>query len=193
MADRDPAKIALFDLDGTLADYDGQMRKGLAHIAGPMEPEFLDPSFDVHSETRPWLEARKRLIKQQPGWWRNLPRFQLGWDVLQAAKKIGFDITILTKGPYTTTSAWTEKVDWCRNLLPHTKVTITEDKSAVYGRVLVDDWPAYVEPWLAVRPRGLVIMPAHPWNRDFEHDRAIIYDGSNIEEVIAAMQVAFDR
>lgn len=31
-------KIALFDLDGTLADYDGQLLKDLQHIASPHEP-----------------------------------------------------------------------------------------------------------------------------------------------------------
>ena len=30
--------IALFDLDGTLADYDGQIRKDLTKIASPNEP-----------------------------------------------------------------------------------------------------------------------------------------------------------
>tara|TARA_Y100000310_G_C20512920_1_gene729762 strand:+ start:436 stop:588 length:153 start_codon:yes stop_codon:yes gene_type:complete len=48
-------------------------------------------------------------------------------------------------------------------------MTITEDKGIVYGKVLVDDYPCYIKRWLENRPRGLVIMPAHSYNRDFEH------------------------
>lgn len=189
---RDPAKIALFDLDGTLVDFDRAMRDGLARMLSPGESRITEET-NIWSEERPWLEERKRLIKTQPGWWANLPVFQLGWDVLAEARDIGFDINILTKGPYNTTSAWTEKVDWCRRHVPYTKVTITEDKSLVYGRVLVDDWPKYVEPWLANRPRGIVIMPAQPWNKDFKHARALRYDGTNRTEVRAALVQAFER
>ena len=55
---------------------------------------------------------------------------------------------------------------------------MTQDKSFTYGRVLVDDWPDYVTSWLEHRPRGLVVMPAHPWNVDFNHPNVIRYDGS---------------
>lgn len=188
----DSAKIALFDLDGTLADFDGAMRRDLNSLASPSEP-LIGPEDDIWDEKKQWLENRKRLIKNSLGWWRELPRFELGWDVLREAKEIGFDITILTKGPYTTTRAWTEKVDWCRANLPYTKVTITEDKSTAYGRVLVDDWPDYFMPWLQKRPRGLVIVPAHPWNKDVKHERVVRYDGSNIEAVREALRKAFDR
>ncbi len=185
----DPARIALFDLDGTLADWDGHMRDHLTRLLSPGEtlPE------QIHDEKLPWLKARMDVIKRQTGWWKNLPVFQLGWNVLNMARSIGFDISILTKGPYNTTSAWTEKVEWCRERLPHVKVTITEDKSMVYGRVLVDDWPEYVEPWLRVRPRGIVIMPAQPWNRKFRHERAVRYDGTNGPEVELALGQAFNR
>jgi hypothetical protein len=196
----DPSKIALFDLDGTLVDFDGAMRRDLNSMASPTE-KLLGPEDDIWDEKVSWLEARKNFIKNRPGWWRMLPRFQLGWDVLNQARKTGFDITILTKGPYLTTTAWTEKVDWCRGNLPYTKVTITEDKSTAYGRVLVDDWPKYIGPWLIKRPRGLVIMPAHPWNMPEEmkafpkeyFDRIVRYDGTNIDQVKEALQKAFDR
>jgi len=193
----DPAKIALFDLDGTLADFDGAMREGLKKIMGPMEglPD------DIGPDHAPWFRERKRLVKNQPGWWENLPRFQPGWDILDMTRKLGFDVSILTKGPYNTTAAWTEKVNWCRRELPGTKVTITEDKSTAYGRVLVDDWPEYIDPWLANRPRGVVIVPAHPWNTPARladislspTNRIVRYDGKNMGEVVAALTYAFNR
>jgi 5'-nucleotidase len=189
MAKKDPAKIALFDMDGTLVDFDGAITRDMRKIQHPSEVPFLRETEDVDR----YIDERLNLIRRQPGWWRNLPRFALGWDILGEAQRIGFDITVLTKGPYNTTSAWTEKVEWCRRELPEVKVTITEDKSTVYGRVLVDDWPSYVDPWLEKRPRGVVIMPAHRWNADYKHERAFRYDGKNLPEIIDVLQKAFDR
>ena len=186
----DPAKIALFDMDGTLVDFDGQMERDMRKLQSPSESPYRRLPGD---EDVPYLDERMKLIRRQIGWWKNLPKYQPGWDVLQIAREIGFNITILTKGPYNTTSAWTEKVEWCRRELPDAKVTITEDKSTAYGRVLVDDWIPYVEPWLEVLPRGIVIMPAHRWNESFIHTRVVRYDGTNLDVVRRALQTAFDR
>lgn len=197
MADTEAVRLALFDLDGTLADFDGAMQRDMRTLQAPGEEPFVRADDKGPS----YLQERMRLIRKQPGWWRNLDRFQLGWDILTEALDIGFDVMVLTKGPYNTTSAWTEKVEWCRANLPYrTKVTITEDKSAVYGRVLVDDWPEYVEPWLAKRPRGIAIMPAQRWNKDYYEtgsekfkERVVRYDGSNKDLVRAVLKKAYDR
>lgn len=186
----EPEKVALVDMDGTLVDYAGQMRRDLAALAGPDDPPWQDFSDD----TPPHIRRRCDMIKRQPGWWLNLPDFPLGHDALRVCRDVGFDIHVLTKGPYRTTSAWTEKVEWCRTHLPDdVKVTITEDKGLVYGRVLVDDYPDYLARWLEWRPRGIGIMPAHPYNAGFRHERVIRYDGRNMAEVAAALRAAFDR
>ena len=70
---------------------------------------------------------------------------------------------------------------------------MSQNKSLVYGKILVDDFPEYVEPWLKNRPRGLAIIPAHPWNKEFKHDRAIRYDRSNLDQVRKAMEIAKQR
>lgn len=190
MSDRRPEKVALVDMDNTLVDYAGQMRADLAALAAPSE----DPWDDFDPATPGYVRRRSDAIKSRPGWWLNLPNFQLGHDVLAMLQDVGFDTHVLTKGPHRTTSAWSEKVEWCRNNLPaDTKVTVTEDKGLFYGRVLVDDYPEYLERWLEWRPRGLGIMPAHPYNADFRHERVVRYDGTNMGEVVAALQAAFDR
>lgn len=99
--------VALFDMDGTLFDYDGQLREDLATLMSPNEtmPE------DIFDESIPWLKARMHLIKSQPGWWRELPKLQLGWDVYHVAVELGFCIDILTKGPRSKPQAWAEKVE----------------------------------------------------------------------------------
>ena len=157
----DPA-VALLDLDGTVADYEGAAKREMDTLRSPDEPQMTY----VRDEEPQWLKARRALVTRQPGFWRNLPLLSLGYAIYGALDELGFSIHVLTKGPSSKTKsrAWTEKVDWCRTHLPRAKITITEEKSLMYGRVLVDDWPEYFLPWAEHRPRGLVLVPAQPWN-----------------------------
>lgn len=174
-------KIALFDLDGTLTDYFKSLRRDLNAIKSPHEPELGDIfRNELH------IEARRHMITSQVGWWLKLEKFQLGWDILEEVKKLNYKIVVLTKGPTNKYSAWSEKVEWCNKHLSEyiEGVTITHNKGLVYGKLLVDDYPPYVEDWLKWRPRGLVIMPAHEYNKDFRHPNVVRYDGTNMDEVI---------
>lgn len=179
--------IALVDMDGTLCDYEGQLRREAAAIVGP--------EVNIHE---PKWEKLVDLIKQRPGFWRELPPLDFGFQVVDLLHQYSFDVHVLTKGPYRTTSAWTEKVDWCRKHLPNVPVTITENKGMVYGKVLVDDWIPYCEAWLKWRPRGKVIMPAHGYNEGFDklHPANVVRaDSSSLDRVkevikIAAMEAA---
>lgn len=188
-------KIALFDMDNTLCDFQGQIIEDLNRLRGPDEPEVAN--LDNLPE---YLEERMSVIKIVPGWWRNLPRLQDGFRLLSAAIEIGFIPHILTKGPVRTVSAWTEKVEWCRSYidqLGYTKqpidITITQRKGLVYGTVLVDDWPPYIEQWLKWRRRGLVVMPARDYNAGFRHPQVIRYNDDNFEEVVEQMRKAYLR
>lgn len=149
-------KIALFDMDGTLVDYHNVLKNDMIKLISPTE-KISD--FEGNLSVSNYLYERKMLITSQPGWWENLPKKQEGWDILEMCKQIGFEIMILTKGPYDRSLAWSEKVRWIKKHLQDDNITITTDKSIVYGRVLVDDYPDYVQAWLYHRPRGLVIMP----------------------------------
>lgn len=181
--------VALLDMDGTVADYTGAIIRDLEKLRAPCETGPLIYPKDQEPEH---IKARIRLIREKPGWWRNLEKLEQGFKVVEMLKKIGFHIHVLTKGPWTNPNSWTEKVLWCREHLADIPVTITENKGLVYGRVLVDDWPPYLRSWLAWRPRGLVIMPAQPWNEDFEHPNVIRFS-DNDEEVYAALEAAAAR
>ena len=185
--------IALFDLDGSLADYEGAMARDLELIRGPDEPVY-----PVFMTDRPeFLKRRAALIRKTPGWWENLPALQTGLYVLHEALGLGYEAHVLTKGPYNADNAWTEKVRWCKKHLPDSvQITITQDKGLVYGKVLFDDFPEYVERWLEWRPRGLVIMPVAPGNEHFSHPNVLRYDGHNFEHrmrAIAALKIALER
>ena len=177
--------IALFDIDGTLADYNGRMRHDLKKLQGPGETEYA-----LHDHKSPeYFGVRLDLIKSQTGWWLSLPKLTLGFDVLRVAQELGFQVQVLTMGPHNTPSAWSEKVQWCHlHIGRSVKVTVTEDKSLVYGKVLVDDTPEYLQSWLDLHPKGWGVVPAQPANEGFEHPRVVRYDGSNLDLVRRRMQ-----
>ena len=185
------SKIALVDLDGTIADYDAAQTLELRRLRSPEE---TDPVV-IHgkSEWPDHYRARIDMIRNQSGWWRNLGKLEDGFRVVDMMRRIGFEIHVLTKGPKSSPNAWTEKVEWCQEHMPDDLVTISSDKSMVYGRVLMDDWPKYVVPWLEARPRALVILPDRPWNQGFEHPRVVRYTGDNDDVVFEALKLAFNR
>ncbi len=176
--------IALFDIDGTLADYDGALLRALNKIRGPNEPVFGELNRDDEPE---YIKERRKLITNFKDWWATLPKFQLGWDVLGIARGLEYRIMVLTQGPKKIPEAWSGKKEWIDVNLGDVDVTITRDKGLVYGKVLVDDYPDYMDGWLKHRLRGLGIMPAHHYNKGYSHPNVIRYTGSNLEEVREAM------
>ena len=178
--------IALFDMDGTLCDYDKSLSEGLERLCSPQEPVYQLP---IKDDSPGYIKNRADLIKAQESWWENLPRYQLGWDILEVAKNLNYKIMILTQGPKRNPASWSGKKKWIdNNLGQDIDVTITRDKGLVYGKVLVDDFPDYLSRWLQWRKRGLAIMPANELNKHFVHPQLIRYDGSNLDEVASAME-----
>lgn len=183
------ARVALLDMDGSVADYDGEIRRLTRPMMAPGEDECV-LGWD---EVPPHVEARRSAVKRVPGFWRSLPRLQIGFDIVDELRRIGYQIHVLTKGPSRVSSAWSEKLEWCKEHLPDASVTVTEDKSLTYGRVLVDDYPPYFRAWLEHRPRGLVVAPAQSWNEGIEHPQVLRYDGRNREELVARLTEAYGR
>lgn len=184
--------LCMFDMDDTLYDYVGQLRRDLARLQSPKESPLPE---NVFEDAPSWLKHRIELIKNQPRWWFNLPRFRLGWDVYEVAAKIGYSIEILTRGPRRNFDAWSEKAERAlHDFGPDVAVNIVgETKRWTYARVLVDDYPPYAIDWLTHRPRGLVIMPAHDYNVGVKHPNIVRYDGTNLDRITEAMKIAFNR
>ena len=154
--------VALIDMDGTVADFDGAMRRDLATLTSPGEQVIAAGPDD--SDEPLWLKARKKLTKTQPGWWRNLPVYGIGmaaYTHLRVGDVLAAPLDLL--GPRLRAAVRPLGQDHHREARV-AQVTITEDKGLVYGKVLVDDWPAYGIRWLEWRPRGLLVVPAWPWN-----------------------------
>src|SRR5438552_2262998 len=133
--------IGLFDLDGSLADYEGGLRRYLNTLHGPMEPDL--PADLWEAEKMAHIAERMNLIKALPGFWRGLEPIGQGFMVVQFARQIGYELHVLTKGPRAHPTAWAEKLEWCQQYLPDVQVHITMDKGLVYGSFLYDDFPYY--------------------------------------------------
>jgi 5'(3')-deoxyribonucleotidase len=189
-------KIALFDLDGSLANFDGAMRRDLRLMRFPGEPEIADDTklHDLEAEFS-YIKARMDFIKSKPGWWRKLPRIDSGFVILREAQRIGYHIDILTKASRKQSQAWMEKVQWCEKQpeLAEADIHLTMNKGLVYGKLLFDDFPDYMTKWLRHRPRGLGIMPVTAYNGAYSQPNVVKYDGTNVEAVVTAMQIAYDR
>lgn len=187
---KDDRPIALFDMDGTLCDYEAHIQKSLELLRSPNEPS-INPHF---SDNPKYIERRMSLIKSQEDWWANMPRFELGWDILEVAKSLDFRIMILTQGPRSNPAALAGKKKWLdQHLGEEQEFTMTRDKGLVYGNVFIDDYPGYLDQWFAWRKKGQAIMPAAEQNKDYTHERVLRYDGTNIEGVKEVLQRAKDR
>jgi 5'-nucleotidase len=177
--------IVLYDMDGTLFDYEKALASDLKKLASPGE-KTIRISFGNNPL---YLRERIDLITSNESWWENLPKFQLGWDVLKITQELGYYHTILTQGPRKKPAAWSGKkkcVD--KHFGENFDVILTRNKGLIYGKVLVDDFPGYIEKWLKWRKNGQVIMPANEYNKDFKHSQVIRYDGNNLNEVRDALE-----
>lgn len=157
--------IALVDMDGTVCKYHEALERDLQAFFGK----------DRSKVSEMTVAKAGFLIRSQAGWYRELEPIPFGLKIVDHLKKMGFTIMVLTKGNRWARNAWTEKVEWCKKHLPGAKITITEDKGLVYGKVLVDDWPDYAKRWLEHRPRGIVVMPAKKWNASFSTTKLPIF------------------
>ena len=164
-------KVALFDMDSSLVDWDASIRAKLQEMMSPMEAEwFAMHQHGLLDDAPTWLKARERAIKKQPGFWFELPVIEFGMELYRwLGDELGYRRMILTRGPHNNPTAWAEKVQWCEAHVPEALVTITLDKSFVNGDVLYDDWPPYLADWLKDRPNGKGLMLDAPFNRDFQH------------------------
>ncbi len=190
--DRCNEDVALFDMDGTLCDYETALLKSLEPLKSPMEDSF--DQLPDKKETPPYLKARMDLIRNQTQWWTGLEPLELGMDIWHAAADIGYRPMILTQGPRSHPKSWMAKKLWIdKHLGKDVDMTITRDKGLVYGKVLIDDWPPYISRWLEWRPRGLVIMPSHKRNEGFGHSNVIRYNGLNLSQIIDALQDRYNK
>lgn len=162
--------VALIDMDGTVADFDASVHEGMVAMASDADIALYGAvdTWETHPDVG-WVKARIDFIKRKAGFWENLPVIQTGMDVVMLLRRLGYQLMVASKAPDLNGAAWTEKFRWCHKHMPGQKVTLTHDKSLMYGKILFDDWPPYITAWLQHRPRGHVLMMDTPHNQGFKH------------------------
>jgi len=185
--------VALFDMDGCLVDYDHQLRADLMLIASPgAELNTLVSGKSLWElEELPYIQRRMDLIKSQPGWWKNLPVIEQGLLAVAAARTVGFQIDVLTKGPRSKPLAWSEKAAWC---LEHglTNYHVVSDKTKFAGHVLYDDYVPYLEGWLENNPLGLGIQPQKEGREVCTHERCLQWDG-DVQHLVYVLETHYSK
>lgn len=175
---KDKKPIFLCDMDGTLFDYDGAMIKALNKLRHPSEPKITNENLWTLEKTK-FMNERMTLIKKVPNWWFKLKPIKEGFEIFKYAASIGYRCQILTKGPQKNSGAWSEKHACIRKYFGEdVEIHITEDKGQLYGNILYDDYPEYMDSWLAHRPRGLGIMPNRVSNKHYSNENVIKHGNS---------------
>lgn len=162
--------IALFDLDNTLCKYDEAIERDYNLAKAPE-----DPIYSPENRKYPHLRKLVDKIRTREGWWLELEKREEGFEILSVAIEVGFEIHIATQGPKGCPNAWGEKMQWVHKNVPGVKVTVTEDKSFVHGDVLVDDFPDFLDAWLARDEKRYGILCPTKYNQDYEHESVFPY------------------
>jgi 5'-nucleotidase len=181
------SKLALIDLDGTMADYDGAITRGLLSLSAGAELETPLQGMGFTREQNPlWLQERERLVRSMPGFYRDLKPLLSGFYVVGVLQRAGYALHVATKAPrHNTAIASKEKIEWCEEYLPNIPVTISGDKSILRGDILFDDWPGYIGPWLEANPNSIVLMPDRQWNANYQADRCYrITESTTSEDIL---------
>ncbi len=173
--------VALFDMDDTLCDTNGQRERDLRKFLSDeseIVTDYLSPKCPLH------VKKLLREVISQPHWWENLPKMKDGFQLYDLMKSEGITIEILTKMPETYPLALWEKLVWCKKNTPEVdNINLTLKKRRYPGDILIDDWPSYVTAWLDYNKNGRAILPLREWNKDYQNPRAIHYTGKNIDQV----------
>ena len=71
-------KIALIDLDGTVANFDKALSEQMKTLQAPNEPLYGDRyTGGIEPD---YISARRKMIQRQPGFWRDLEPIMFGFD-----------------------------------------------------------------------------------------------------------------
>lgn len=163
-------------MDESLVSYMSAVRQEMNAVSAPGE-EYFEPSVRLNPFPE-HLRERLRLIRSQRNWWLNLKPIQPALDFMERLRAEGYDIHILTRGPWDHPEAWCEKLQWCNKHIGagRFEMHVTSTKAVFQGDVLYDDDVQQMSAWLATNPQGLGIMPSRTWNRSLDHPRVIHFD-----------------
>lgn len=179
-------KIILVDLDGPLADAEGQF---LEIWREKFPSEFFLPTeerkdFYLTDEYPENLKEKIESITTESGFFASLPPVKGGINAIEEMVFLGLRVFICTSAIYKNKNCLTEKKLWIKKYLGEDLARFaifTKDKTIVKGNYLIDDRPNITG---VVTPEWKHIIFDQPVNRDIKNKLRIKMDWSNWKEII---------
>lgn len=142
--DRPP--LVLVDMDGVLADLEGQFWTIWAqtHPDAPQRAQRARSHFYLEDQLPERHVHDVRTIVNSPGFFRDLPEIDGAADALNEMLDLGWDVRVCTAPLLTNPTCTSDKLAWLDKHLGagwSERAIIAKDKSVVRGDLLVDDKP----------------------------------------------------
>lgn len=152
-------KVVLIDMDNTIVNFDKrfdeQWQKKYPDL--PFIPCSERKSFHIEKSFPKELENNVLDIFHEPGFFRQLEPIEHAVNALHDIDGAGFEIKLCTAPLTEAPNCMTEKYEWVKEHLGKRwlkKLIITDDKTMIKGKVLIDDKPNivgnYTPEWIQV-------------------------------------------
>lgn len=181
-----PHKIILVDLDGPLADFEGEFLK---QWRKQFPNEFFIPfeqrrTFFFNDEYPEHLRKEAARVIATAGFFADLSPVPGGVDAIKEMIALNHKVVVCTSDIYTNTTGLADKRIWVQKYLGHDfakTMIFTRDKTLVRGNYLIDDKPEITG---LLAPDWTQIIFDQPFNRHITDKARIKMDWSNWKETI---------
>ncbi len=180
------SKIILVDLDGPLADLEGNF---LRHWREQFPNEEFIPfdqrkNFFLRDDYPYHLKSKTEEILRADGFFSDLPEVDGGREAIFALRDAGHSVVICTSDIFANKTGLRDKRIW---VLEHfgedfaKSMIFTRDKTYIFGKYLIDDKPLIHG---ALEPAWEHVIFDQPFNRETSHKKRMKSDWSNWKDLI---------
>lgn len=179
------SKIILVDLDGPLADLEGEfLRRWKQKFPG----EFFVPfeqrkNFFLREDYPEELREKTNEILREDGFFANLPIVPGAREAILTLRATRYTIFLCTSDIFANKTGLRDKRTWVQKYLGEDfakAMIFTRDKTLIRGDYLIDDRPAVQG---ALEPAWEHVIFDQPFNRDVVNKKRINIDWSNWKEL----------
>ncbi|MEK7615692.1 MAG: 5'-3'-deoxyribonucleotidase [Patescibacteria group bacterium] len=186
MKQQTASKIILVDLDGPLADLEGEfLRRWKEKYPGEFFVSFEKrKTFFLREEYPEHLQPKTDEILREEGFFANLQIVSGSKEALFAMRDRGYTVVICTSDIFSNKSGLRDKRVWIHERFGEEfarAMIFTRDKTLVRGDYLIDDKPLIMG---ALEPTWEHVIFDQPFNRETKMPKRIRSDWSNWRDVI---------
>ncbi len=180
------SKIILVDLDGPLADLEGEfLHRWRTRFPGEFFVPFEErKTFFLREQYPEHLRAETDAILREDGFFANLPMVEGSREALYELRDTDHTIIICTSDIFANKTGLSDKRTWVQKHLGEDlakTMIFTRDKTLIRGDYLIDDKPVIQG---ALEPTWEHVIFDQPFNRETSHKKRMKIDWSNWKELI---------